>query len=199
MHRVFLTWLRREGETQISPRLTMEQVDLTDRLCLSRWRRPWRLLRSILSVSERFNVAPKTVEKFSLKLSIPSLSRKKPAVLVAEGKGHRKTVVSARWERSERSGLMQACRLCAESRTVCGPRGAPVTQRGLSGLAVSQPVRDGEAGVSLQLRQNHQHLPERRKTGVTIRLSTSASARPSVGRLSVGQRTCAEGGRCRRP
>lgn len=57
---------------------------------------------------------------------------------------------------------MQTRRLGAQSRTVCGRLGrTPVPQRGLDGLAVSQPVGDGEASVSLQLGQNHQHLPER--------------------------------------
>lgn len=142
------------------------------------------------AVSKSFNGVLWAVNYFpnknvSLKLSIPSFSRNKPAGLLVQRKCHRKTVVleklpdsSGRSERSkrserrsERSGLMQTCCLCTESWTVRRLCGTPVTQRGLSSLPVSQPVRDGEPRVSLQLRQNHEHLPERRNTHVTIPLS----------------------------
>lgn len=66
---------------------------------------------------------------------------------------------------------MQTGCLRAQSWTVGGPGGTPVPQRGLGSLPVSQPVCDGEAAVSLQLRQNHQHLPERRNTAIIIPLS----------------------------
>lgn len=70
---------------------------------------------------------------------------------------------------------MQPCCLCAESWTVCGLCGTPVTQRGLSSLTVGQPVRDGEPGVSLQLRQNHEHLPERGKMYMIMSLPQKTS------------------------
>lgn len=63
---------------------------------------------------------------------------------------------------------MQTCCLGAESWTVCCLCGTPVPQRGLGSLPMSQPVCDGEAGVSLQLRQNHQHLPEREQMQVSF-------------------------------
>lgn len=69
--------------------------------------------------------------------------------------------------RSERSGPMQTCCLSTEGWAVSGLGGTPVTQRGLSSLAVSEPVGDGEPRVSLQLRQNHQHLPEREKRSLS--------------------------------
>lgn len=56
---------------------------------------------------------------------------------------------------------MQTRGLRAQSRTVRRPRGTPVSQRSLSGLTMSEPVCDGESSVSLQLRQNHEHLSER--------------------------------------
>lgn len=54
---------------------------------------------------------------------------------------------------------MQAVDVGRERGAVRGLGGSPVPQRGLRRLAVRQPVRDGEAGVPLQLRQDHQHLP----------------------------------------
>ena len=63
---------------------------------------------------------------------------------------------------SEGARLVQTGCLGAQSRTVCCLRGTPVSQRSLDGFAMSQPVSDGESSVSLQLRQNHEHLSERR-------------------------------------
>lgn len=79
---------------------------------------------------------------------------------------------------------MQTCCLGAQSWTVRGPGGTPAPQRGLSSLAVSQPVCDGEAGVSLQLRQNHQHLPERGHTHIMVRLSVPKAAHLSQTSIS---------------
>lgn len=78
--------------------------------------------------------------------------------------------------RSEGSRLMQTRRLWAQSGTVCCLRGTPVSQRGLDRLAMSQPVCDGESGVSLQLRQNHQHLSEREKILFTSKCRSCSSS-----------------------
>lgn len=79
---------------------------------------------------------------------------------------------------------MQPCCLCAQSWAVCGLCGAPVPQRGLSSLPVGQPVCDGEPGVSLQLRQNHEHLPGRGKT-YTITSPPKKTSPPTLVDLSA--------------
>lgn len=58
---------------------------------------------------------------------------------------------------------MQAVNVRGELGAVCGLGGGPVSQGGLGCLAVSQAVGDGEAGISLQLRKHHQHLPAGRE------------------------------------
>lgn len=54
---------------------------------------------------------------------------------------------------------MQAVDVGGELGAVGGLGGGPVAQRGLGRLAVSQAVRDGEAGVPFQLGQHYQNLP----------------------------------------
>lgn len=54
---------------------------------------------------------------------------------------------------------MQAVDVRGELGAVRGFGGRPVAQGGLRGFAVSQTMRDGEAGVSFQLGEHHQNLP----------------------------------------
>lgn len=54
---------------------------------------------------------------------------------------------------------MQASDFGRERGAVGAPGGCPVTEEGLGSLAVRQAVGDGEAGVALQLGQDHQDLP----------------------------------------
>lgn len=60
---------------------------------------------------------------------------------------------------SKRSRSVQSVSIWGELRWVCSLAGRPVAQRRLSCFPMSQPVRDGESGVPLQLGQDHQHLP----------------------------------------
>lgn len=57
---------------------------------------------------------------------------------------------------------MQAVDVWGELGAVRGLGGGPISQRGLGCFAVSQSVGDGEAGVSFQLGEHHQHLPVQR-------------------------------------
>lgn len=54
---------------------------------------------------------------------------------------------------------MESSNLRCEQRVVGAFRGHPVVEEGLGGFAVRQAVGDGEAGVTLQLGEDHQHLP----------------------------------------
>lgn len=82
-----------------------------------------------------------------------------------------------RGQRSQGAGPVQASSLGVEGGAMCGLAGTPVPQRRLRRLPVSETMCNGEAGVSLQLGQNHQNLPETRTlTRVRTRTTTGHSS-----------------------